>query len=157
MAMSNAERQRLYRDRHQLLMGQLELLKNAVCGAFERGRSPHVTNRLSDSPQVWIPDLTARLEEVNAVAHDRTAKRKRPVPKKGLYLRAVRRNPLGIGVLTLYDATRPESKYDRRDGRWVVCCDAHKTIRQCSKMADAMPYLRNPSFCDGCRELEKKP
>jgi hypothetical protein len=66
---SNAERQRAYRERQQLLIDQVEELKAALCGAAERGRSAkRLTNHLPDNPADWIPMLVGRLNATKLVA-----------------------------------------------------------------------------------------
>lgn len=69
-----ADRQRAYRERTQVLLAQVQELKEALTLACGRGRSCRLTNHLPEAPGEWVPELTRRLNESKIIVAKKGAR-----------------------------------------------------------------------------------
>ena len=69
--------------------------------------------------------------------------------------RAMRRNPLTGGHVTIYETA--EQGIDVGGNRYAVVCDIHATIAGSQSMRDARGFMKFPEFCEACMALAVEP
>jgi hypothetical protein len=57
-------------------------------------------------------------------------------------------------VVSQLDATSPQKRGVKGDGRWFLRCEEHGTVRVCANLADAKANLTHPeAWCEPCAAL----
>lgn len=74
--MSNAQRQKAFRERYKLTRSHLDALREALTEACERAESTYLTDHLPDNPNEWIPILIKRLDGAKLVVFRKKRTRK---------------------------------------------------------------------------------